>query len=79
MALTFTFHENLPQDVWEEVEHFRASGGELSQETLAELTSFTDYKQEQERLENEEFERSVPFMTDAEMRDSQWQGLGSEQ
>lgn len=79
MAITFTFHENLPQDVWEEVEHFRASGGELSQETLAELTSFTDYKQEQERLESEEFERSVPFMTDSEMRDSQWQGLGSEQ
>jgi len=52
-ALTFTFHPNLPQDIWAEVEKFVQNGGELSQETLTELASFTDNDQEIERLETE--------------------------
>lgn len=52
-ALTFTFHPNLPQNIWEEVEKFVQNGGQLSQETLTELASFTDNDQEIERLEKE--------------------------
>lgn len=52
-ALTFTLHPNLPQDIWEEVEKFVQSGGDLSQETLTELASFTDNETETERLLNE--------------------------
>lgn len=55
--LTFTFHENLPEDVWEEIKLYMEAGGEISQETLREHASFTDHKQEQDRLANE----SVPF------------------
>ena len=51
--LTFTFHPNLPQDVWTEVEQYINATGEISQETLMELASFTDSQKEKERLENE--------------------------
>lgn len=52
-ALTFTFHPNIPQDVWEEVEKYIEAGGDLSQETLQELASFTDKEQETTRLADE--------------------------
>ena len=51
--MTFTFHPNLPQDVWGEVEQYINATGEISQETLMELASFTDSQKEKERLENE--------------------------
>lgn len=52
--LTFTFHPNLPQDVWGEVEKFVQVGGEASQETLLELASFIENaKTEKERLDKE--------------------------
>ncbi|HZK00771.1 MAG TPA: phage portal protein, partial [Tissierellaceae bacterium] len=41
-ALTFTFHPNIPEDIWAEVEQFIKAGGDISQETLIELASFTD-------------------------------------
>ena len=34
--LTFTFHENLPTDVWAEIQSAINSGMEISQETLME-------------------------------------------
>lgn len=52
-ALTFTFHPNVPQEIWEEVEKFIKAGGEISQETLIELASFTDLVKEIERLQKE--------------------------
>lgn len=67
--LTFRFHENLPQDIWEEVKHFRESGGVVSNITLTELTSFTDYDREKKRIVQEERDRREPFMTDAERGD----------
>jgi len=51
--LSFTFHPNLPQDIWTEVEQYINATGEISQETLMELASFTDSQKEKERLENE--------------------------
>lgn len=63
-ALTFTFHPNLPQDVWEEVEKFVSTGGEISQQTLRELASFTDEQTETERLEKENVR---PDISDAEL------------
>lgn len=57
-ALTFTFHPNLPQDIWEEVEKFVQAGGDLSQETLTELASFTDVKTEADRLKKERKKRN---------------------
>lgn len=63
-ALTFTFHPNLPQDVWEEVEKFVQTGGEISQQTLRELASFTDEVKEMERLDKES---TRPDATDAEL------------
>lgn len=48
--LTFTFHPNIPQDVWTEIKAYIEAGGEVSQETLMENAAFTDYKTEQERL-----------------------------
>lgn len=48
--LIFTFHPNIPEDIWAEVEKYIAAGGMLSQSTLAELSSFTDYDTESERL-----------------------------
>ena len=67
--MTFTFHPNLPQDVWEEVDNFIQSGGELSQETLRELASFIDEKTETTRLTSEEGKALSP-----EER-SYWSGL----
>jgi len=48
--LTFTFHPNIPQDVWTEIKAYIEAGGEISQETLMENASFTDYKTEQGRI-----------------------------
>ena len=64
--LTFRFHENLPQDIWEEVEKFIKAGGIISNVTLTELSSFTEYEKEKERIAREERDRREPFMTDAE-------------
>ncbi|MFS1663340.1 phage portal protein [Streptococcus sp. zg-JUN1979] len=51
--LTFTFHENLPTDVWAEIKSAIDSGLEISQETLMEASSFTDTRTEQKRLMKE--------------------------
>ena len=48
--LTFTFHPNIPQDVWNEIKAYIEAGGVVSQETLMNNASFTDYKTEQERI-----------------------------
>lgn len=48
--LTFTFHENLPTDVWAEIQAAINSGMEVSQETLMESASFTDARKEKSRL-----------------------------
>lgn len=48
--LTFTFHPNIPQDVWTEIKAFIEAGGDISQETLMEHASFTDYQTEQSRI-----------------------------
>lgn len=52
--LTFTFHENLPTDVWAEIQSAINSGLEISQETLLEAASFTDTRKEKQRLLKEE-------------------------
>lgn len=52
--MKFVFHPNLPNDVWEEISKVVSSGGELSQETMMNNTSFTDFKTEQERLKDEQ-------------------------
>jgi SPP1 family phage portal protein len=63
--LTFTFHPNIPQDVWTEIKTYIESGGEISQETLMNNASFTDFKTENERLKKQngsidfEFNRGV--------------------
>ena len=49
-SLTFTFHENLPTDVWTEIQSAINSGMEISQETLMESASFTDACKEKSRL-----------------------------
>ncbi|WP_311431805.1 phage portal protein [Facklamia hominis] len=52
--LTFTFHTNIPQDVWAEVEKYISAGGEVSQTTLMELASFIEnIDNEKVRLEND--------------------------
>lgn len=51
--LTFTFHENLPTDVWAEIQSAISSGMEVSQETLMESASFTDARKEKSRLMKE--------------------------
>ena len=48
--LTFTFHPNIPQDVWNEIKAYIEAGGVVSQETLMNNASFTDYKTEQSRI-----------------------------
>ena len=48
--LTFTFHPNIPQDVWNEIKAYIEAGGVVSQETLMNTASFTDYKTEQSRI-----------------------------
>ena len=77
--LKFTFHPNLPQDIWEEVGNFIEAGGELSQATLRELASFTDEATEVERLNREspaqlymsEEERRYGFDQDPPATDSE--------
>ena len=49
-SLTFTFHENLPTDVWAEIQSAINSGMDISQETLMESASFTDARKEKSRL-----------------------------
>ena len=60
--LTFTFHPNIPQDVWTEIKAYIEAGGEVSQETLLNNASFTDYETEVDRIKKEEgasdFERA---------------------
>jgi len=68
--LTFTFHPNLPSDVWAEVDKFINAGGQLSQETLAELATFTNFEQEAKRIEQEEQNRMAPFMDDRDLGDT---------
>lgn len=59
--LTFTFHANIPQDIWSEIKAYVDAGGFISQKTLADNTTFTDYEKESARLQNEsatsDFER----------------------
>ena len=52
--LTFTFHPNIPQDVWNEIKAYIEAGGVVSQETLMNNASFTDYKTEQSRILKEQ-------------------------
>lgn len=52
-AITYTFHENLPQDLWAEIKQYIDAGGEISQETLRENSSFTTNTKESERLDKE--------------------------
>lgn len=65
-SLDFTFHPNLPQDVWEEVDKYISSGGKLSQETLRELASFTNNADETERILKESQEAMKEYLVDGE-------------
>lgn len=56
-SIGFSFHENLPSDIWLEIKSYIDSGGQVSQETLRENTSFTNPIKEQERMDNEEDRR----------------------
>lgn len=51
--LVFTFHPNIPEDVWAEIKTYIEAGGEVSQETLREIASFTDHQTEEERMRRE--------------------------
>ena len=63
--LTFTFHANVPQDVWEEVDKYISAGGDISSTTLMELASFIeDVENEKERLS----EPDAMDKTDDELR-----------
>ena len=64
--LTFVFHENLPQDVWAEVKQYIDSGGEVSQQTLRDLATFTTNELETDRLDREDTQAREPLMTDEE-------------
>lgn len=72
--LTFTFHPNIPQDVWTEIKAYIEAGGEVSQETLLNNASFTDYETEVDRIKKEEgasdFERAKSVGTVDESEDS---------
>ena len=62
--LTFTFHTNIPQDVWAEVEKYINANGEVSQATLMELASFIDSSEnEKQRLAEDNIS---PYATDEE-------------
>lgn len=65
--LSFTFHENMPQDVWEEVQRYINAGGQISLETLLELTSFTDPSKEKGRMKTEDEEALRPYMDDSRL------------
>ena len=62
--LTFTFHENIPRDVWAEVERYVAVGGDLSANSLMELASFIENPTDE--LEKILSESINPNATDAE-------------
>ena len=63
--LTFTFHTNIPQDVWAEVEKYINANGDISQTTLMELASFIDSADnERKRLAEDGIN---PSATDAEL------------
>lgn len=62
--LTFTFHENIPRDVWAEVERYVTVGGDLSANTLMELASFIENPTDE--LEKILSESINPNATDAE-------------
>lgn len=49
-TLIFTFHPNIPQDIWTEIKAFVEAGGEISQETLTDNATFTDFAKEKDRL-----------------------------
>lgn len=72
--LTFTFHPNIPQDVWTEIKAYIEAGGEVSQETLLNNASFTDYETEVDRIKKEEgasdFERAKSVGVVDESEDS---------
>ena len=72
--LTFTFHPNIPQDVWTEIKAYIEAGGEVSQETLLNNASFTDYETEIDRIKKEEgasdFERTKSVGVADESEDS---------
>ena len=51
--LTFTFHENLPNDIWAEIQAAISAGMDISQDTLMENASFTDAEKEKKRLKAE--------------------------
>lgn len=62
--LTFTFHTNIPQDIWAEVEKYINANGEISQATLMELASFIDSSEnEKQRLAEDNIS---PYATDEE-------------
>ena len=62
--LTFTFHTNIPQDVWAEVEKYINANGEVSQATLMELASFIDSSENEKRRLAED--NISPYATDEE-------------
>lgn len=62
--LTFTFHANIPQDVWAEVEKYINANGEVSQATLMELASFIDSSENEKRRLAED--NISPYATDEE-------------
>lgn len=62
--LTFTFHQNIPEDVWLEVERYINVGGEVSDTTLMELASFIE-SAEDEKLKIAQ-DGINPSSTDAE-------------
>ena len=51
--LIFTFHPNIPQDVWAEIKAVIEAGGYVSQQTLLDNATFTDYAREAERIAKE--------------------------
>lgn len=65
--LNFTFHPNLPQDVWEEVDKFVKAGGNISQELLLNLASFVE--DETEELERQRLNApAYQFMSEEERK-----------
>lgn len=61
--LTFTFHPNLPEDIWSEIKAYIDAGGDLSQETLQEIASFVDSATEKQRLDDERMEAITQGLT----------------
>ena len=60
VELTFAYTPNLPKAYLEELQAFRNSGGQLSQETMLSLLSFIDsVEDEKERIENEKEDNNL--------------------